>query len=94
MMRIFPSPVPEMTSVLYGGSLNYQIGNPVRFEINKLNTAVNDLKKVVEAQNSEITAFKQAASEFTQLKSQVATLERMNRDLMATIATLQSKGGS
>ena len=83
-----------MTSVLYGGSLNYQIGNPVRFEINKLTTSVGDLKKIIDAQGVEIASLKRASSEFDQMKSQVATLERMNRDLMATVASLQGKVGS
>lgn len=91
MLLIFPPPVPEMTSVLYGGSLNYQIGNPVRFEINKLTTAVGDVKKLIDAQNTEITSLKRASSEFEQMKAQIATLERMNRDLMATVASLQNK---
>jgi hypothetical protein len=81
-----------MTSVLYGGSLNYQIGNPIRFEINKLTTAISDLKKIVDTQNLEIVSIKKSAGDFDQLKGQVANLERMNRDLMATIATLQSRG--
>lgn len=47
-----------MTSVLYGASLNYQNGNPIRFEINKLTNSIGDLRKVVDLQNTEILALK------------------------------------
>lgn len=97
-MRIFfPSPVPEMTSVLNGGGLNYQIGNPIRYEFNKLNTLVSDLKKVVDGNIADINLMKAKSSEVNELKtqvadlkSQVANLEKMNRDLMATVAAMKS----
>ena len=97
-MRIFfPLPVSEMTSVLNGGGLNYQIGNPVRYEITKVNTLVSDLKKVVDGNTSDINLMKAKSSEVNELKaqvadlkSQVANLEKMNRDLMATFAAMKS----
>lgn len=86
-----------MTSVLNGGGLNYQIGNPVRYEITKVNTLVSDLKKVVDSQAADINFVKAKTSEINELKtqvsdlkSQVASLEKMNRDLMATVATMKS----
>ncbi len=33
----------QMTSVLYGSGLNYQVGNPVRSEIRQVDRKVNDL---------------------------------------------------
>lgn len=86
-----------MTSVLNGGGLNYQIGNPVRYEITKVNTLVSDLKKVVDSQAADINFVKTKTSEINELKTQVSdlknqvtTLEKMNRDLMATVAAMRS----
>jgi archaellum component FlaC len=97
MRLFFPLPVPEMTSVLNYGGLNYQIGNPIRYEITKVNTAVSDLKKVVDNNAADILLVKAKSSEITELrgqvadlKSQVTLLEKMCRDLMATVATLKS----
>ena len=55
-----------MTSVLYGSGLNYQIGNPVRTEINKVNALVSELRKVVDAQGTELIY----------LRGRVTTLEK------------------
>jgi predicted nucleic acid-binding Zn-ribbon protein len=100
MNIFFPLPVSEMTSVLNGGGLNYQIGNPVRYEITKVNTLVSDLKKVVDAQGADIKDIKAKSSDnheiaelktqVGELKSQIANLERMNRDVLATIASMRS----
>lgn len=86
-----------MTSVLNGGGLNYQIGNPVRYEITKVNTLVSDLKKVVDSHTLDITTANNKVSEVTELKSQVselknkvAGLEKMCHDMMATIASMRS----
>lgn len=44
-MRLIPAPSTEkqMTSVLYGSGLNYQVGNPVRSEIRQIERKVNDV---------------------------------------------------
>jgi len=86
-MRIFfPPPVTEMTSVLNGGGLNYQIGNPVRYEITKVNTLVSELRKVVESQGAEVKA---KSVEVVELKQKVANLEKMCHDMLATIASIR-----
>lgn len=97
MSIFFPLPVPEMTSVLNGGGLNYQIGNPIRFEFNKINALVSDLKKVVDGQGIDVNNVKAKSSEVVELKSQVsdlknkvASLEKMCHDMMATIASMRS----
>jgi hypothetical protein len=86
-----------MTSVLNGGGLNYQIGNPVRYEFTKINTLVSDLKKVVDGQGVVINGVKTATSEVVELKSQVSDLknkvtglEKMCHDMMATIVSMRS----
>lgn len=48
-----------MTSVLYSSGLNYQAGNPIRTEINKLTNSISDLRKLVEGQSSELTKLRE-----------------------------------
>lgn len=55
-----------MTSVLNLGGLNYQVGNPLRVEIQRINASVVDVRKIVDAQAVEINL----------LKAKVAVLER------------------
>ena len=86
MLIFFPLPVSEMTSVLNGGGLNYQIGNPVRYEFNKVNALVSDLKKIVEVQVAEMRA---KSVEVVELKQKVANLEKMCHDMLATIASMR-----
>ena len=43
----------EMTSVLYGSGLNYQMGNPVRQEIVAVRREVDSLRKQVELLTEE-----------------------------------------
>jgi len=43
----------EMTSVLYGAGLNYQLGNPVRQEIVAVRRDVDNLRKQVELLTEE-----------------------------------------
>jgi hypothetical protein len=42
-----------MTSVLYGGGLNYQLGNPVRQEIVAVRREVDSLRKQIESLTEE-----------------------------------------
>ena len=69
-----------MTSVLYSAGLNYQVGNPVRYEINKLTAAIDELRKVVEQQGTEITT----------LKEKIAHLEGGSTPALSTADTLRS----
>ena len=55
-----------MTSVLNLGGLNYQNGNPLRVEIQRINTGIVDLRKITDAQ----------ALELNLLRAKVAVLER------------------
>ncbi len=55
-----------MTSVLNLGGLNYQNGNPLRVEIQRINTGIVDLRKITDAQALEINL----------LKAKVAVLEK------------------
>ena len=47
-----------MTSVLNGGGLNYQNGNPVRLGIEANRNEIGELRKVVEALTAEVNIVK------------------------------------
>jgi hypothetical protein len=47
-----------MTSVLNGGGLNYQNGNPVRLGIEANRNEIGELRKVVEALTAEVNVVK------------------------------------
>jgi regulator of replication initiation timing len=47
-----------MTSVLYGGGLNYQIGNPVRQEIVTVRRDLDSLRKQVEQLSEENVVYR------------------------------------
>jgi hypothetical protein len=55
-----------MTSVLNLGGLNYQNGNPLRIEIQRISAGVVDLRKITDAQALEINL----------LKAKIVVLER------------------
>jgi hypothetical protein len=55
-----------MTSVLYGGGLNYQASNPLRIEIQRLQADVVSIRKVLDGFTAENNL----------LKAKVAVLER------------------
>ena len=71
---IFSASVTEMTSVLYGAGLNYQIGNPIRTEITKLNNGATELRNLITAQTAEITALRQQVAEVASLRQQISDL--------------------
>ncbi len=47
-LAVIPAAHTEMTSVLYGSGLNYQVGNPVRSEIRQVDRKIEELRIVVE----------------------------------------------
>ena len=47
-----------MTSVLNGGGLNYQNGNPVRLGIEANRTEISELRKVVEVLTADLAVVK------------------------------------
>jgi hypothetical protein len=55
-----------MTSVLYGGGLNYQASNPLRIEIQRLQADVASVRKAIDTVTVENNL----------LKAKVAVLER------------------
>jgi hypothetical protein len=55
-----------MTSVLYGGGLNYQASNPLRIEIQRLQADMASIRKVLDTMTGENNL----------LKAKVAVLER------------------
>jgi hypothetical protein len=79
-----------MTSVLNGGGLNYQNGNPVRLGIEANRTEIGELRKVVEAltldlgsvkarlatAEKEVAAASAAAAEAKTLSATAATANR------------------
>lgn len=64
--RAIRSPSSRMTSVLYGGGLNYQASNPLRIEIQRLQADVASIRKALDAFTAENNL----------LKAKVAVLER------------------
>ena len=75
-----PAPL-EMTSVLYGGSLNYQAGNPVRQEIMQVNRAVVSLRKQVELLTEENLVYRKHLMKLVQATENGGT--EFTKDLMA-----------
>ncbi len=55
-----------MTSVLFGGGLNYQASNPLRIEIQRLQSDIAGIRKTIEG----------VVAENNLLKAKVAVLER------------------
>jgi len=72
-----------MTSVLNGGGLNYQNGNPVRLGIEANRTEISELRKVVEALTADLGAVKARLA----ITEKVATEAKASAATIATIAT-------
>jgi archaellum component FlaC len=72
-----------MTSVLYSAGLNYQINNPVRIEINRLTSSINDLRKLVDTQSAELNL----------LRAKVNVLEKESKKLGGSPSVGNSGGG-
>ena len=87
---IFSASVTEMTSVLYGAGLNYQIGNPIRTEITKLNNGATELRNLITAQTAEISALRQQLGEVATLRQQVAEVASL-RQQVGELASLRQQ---
>ena len=72
---------PEMTSVLYGGGLNYQMGNPVRQEIVQVRREVDSLRKQIELLTEENLVYRKHIMKLLQ-ESESGNTE-FTRDLMS-----------
>lgn len=79
----------EMTSVLYGGGLNYQVGNPVRQEIVAVKREVDSLRKQLEVLTEENLIYRKHIMKILQNDESGNT--EFTRDLM-TLAGGSSGG--
>ena len=70
-----------MTSVLYGGGLNYQMGNPVRQEIVTVRREVDSLRKQIELLTEENLVYRKHIMKLLQ-KDEAGNAE-FTRDLMS-----------
>ena len=70
-----------MTSVLYGGGLNYQMGNPVRQEIVAVKREVDSLRKQLEILTEENLIYRKHIMKLLQ-KDEAGNTE-FTRDLMS-----------
>lgn len=72
---------PEMTSVLYGAGLNYQMGNPVRQEIVAVKREVDSLRKQIELLTEENLVYRKHIMKLLQATEDGNT--EFTRDLMS-----------
>ena len=70
-----------MTSVLYGGGLNYQMGNPVRQEIVTVRRELDSLRKQVEQLSEENIVYRKHIMKLLQKEGNDADKE-FTKDLM------------
>ena len=76
-----------MTSVLYGGGLNYQMGNPVRQEIVQVRREVDSLRKQVELLTEENLIYRKHIMKLLQAS------EGGNAEFTRDLMSLASAGG-
>ena len=74
-----------MTSVLYGGGLNYQVGNPVRQEIVNVRREVDSLRKQMELLTEENLIYRKHLMKL--LGAQDDGTAEFTRDLMSLSAS-------
>ncbi len=75
-----------MSSVLYSAGLNYQAGNPLRSEITRLHRDVDQLRKLLELANSEMTIYRKYITlsfEKSDKDSDKSFVDKMNSELVA-----------
>ncbi len=73
----------EMTSVLYGAGLNYQIGNPVRQEIVSVRREVDSLRKQIESLTEENLVYRKYLMKLIQKEE--GNTNEFTRDLMSLV---------
>jgi septal ring factor EnvC (AmiA/AmiB activator) len=74
-----------MTSVLYSAGLNYQGGNPIGNQVRSVQTSVTDLRKLIDAQTTDINLLKaQNAALDKDLKAATSAIAAINTKLNAT----------
>jgi peptidoglycan hydrolase CwlO-like protein len=76
-----------MTSVLYSGGLNYQLGNPVRSELANLRNQVADLRKLVDGFQADNSFLK---NELKNMTKNVAANRTAINGLTAMVNALQT----
>lgn len=81
----------RMTSVLNGGGLNYQNGNPVRLGIEANRTEIGELRKVVEALALDLGSVK---TRLATAEKDVAAARAEAAEAKATIATAAIRAAS
>ena len=81
----------RMTSVLNGGGLNYQNGNPVRLGIEANRTEISELRKVVEALRADLNIVK---SRLATAEKDVAVATAAAAEAKATIAAAAIRAAS
>jgi len=74
-----------MTSVLYGGGLNYQMGNPVRQEIVTVKRELDSLRKQVEQLSEENIVYRKHLMKLLQ-KDETGNAE-FTKDLMTLVSS-------
>ena len=79
-----------MTSVLYGGGLNYQMGNPVRQEIVAVRREVDSLRNQVEMLTEENLVYRKHIMKL--LEVQEGGSVEFTRDLMSVSGGNDHKG--
>ena len=77
----------RMTSVLYGGGLNYQAGNPVRQEIVAVRREVDSLRKQIELLTEENLIYRKHIMKMLQ------STEGGNNEFVRDLMSLSSSSG-
>jgi regulator of replication initiation timing len=72
-----------MTSVLYGGGLNYQMGNPVRQEIVTVRRELDSLRKQVEQLTEENIVYRKHIMKLLQKDVEGGGDKEFTKDLMS-----------
>ena len=85
-----------MTSVLYSSGLNYQLGNPIRSELNNLRTSVAELRKAVESFSVELQNLKNDVRNLSKVatsnRTSISTLSSQISQLQSALTTVASQG--